>query len=70
MPGRAAIWRVRPGCVFLNDRVADSLLVSIRDCRSSKKDRQWIQGVYGEYIDALADLNTGLFSVLGSPESS
>jgi predicted acetyltransferase len=43
-----------------------SLLVSIRDCRHSKKDRQWIQNVYAEYLDALADLNTGLFSVLGA----
>jgi len=42
------------------------LLVSIRDCRHSKKDRQWIQDVYPEYLDALADLNTGLFSVLGT----
>jgi hypothetical protein len=31
-----------------------------------KKDRQWIQSVYGEYMDSLADLNTGLFSVLGA----
>jgi predicted acetyltransferase len=43
-----------------------SLLVSIRDCKQSKKDRQWIQDVYGEYLDALSDLNTGLFSVLGA----
>jgi predicted acetyltransferase len=43
-----------------------SLLVSIRDCRHSKKDRQWIQNVYAEYIDALADLNTGLYPVIGS----
>lgn len=42
------------------------MLVSIRDCRHSKKDRQWIQDVYGEYLDALSDLNTGLFSVLGA----
>jgi predicted acetyltransferase len=41
------------------------LLVSIRDVKSSKTDRQWIEGVYGEYLDSLADLNTGLFSVLG-----
>ena len=47
-------------------RKAASLLVSIRDCRHSKKDRQWIQEVYPEYLDALADLNTGLFSVLGA----
>ena len=42
------------------------MLVSIRDCRQSKKDRQWIQSVYGEYIDSLADLNTGLFPVIGA----
>ena len=42
------------------------MLVSIRDCRHSKKDRQWIQDIYGEYLDALSDLNTGLFSVLGT----
>lgn len=42
------------------------MLVSIRDCRNSKKDRQWIQDVYGEYLDSLSDLNTGLFSVLGA----
>jgi predicted acetyltransferase len=42
------------------------LLVSIRDCRHSKKDRQWIHDVYPEYLDALADLNTGLFSVFGA----
>ena len=42
------------------------MLVSIRDCRHAKRDRQWIQDVYGEYLDSLADLNTGLFSVLGA----
>jgi predicted acetyltransferase len=42
-----------------------SPLVSIRDCRHSKRDRKWIKDVYGEYLDALSDLNTGLFSVLG-----
>jgi predicted acetyltransferase len=43
-----------------------SVPVSIRDVRHSKQDRQWIQGVYGEYLDSLADLNTGLFSVIGA----
>ncbi|MDP8986035.1 MAG: GNAT family N-acetyltransferase [Pseudomonadota bacterium] len=43
-----------------------SLLVSIRDCRHSKKDRQWIQDAYGEYLEALSGLNTGLFTVLGA----
>jgi predicted acetyltransferase len=42
------------------------LLVSIRDCRHSKKDRKWIESVYGEYLESLADLNTGLFSVLSA----
>jgi predicted acetyltransferase len=42
------------------------LLVSIRDCRHSKKDRQWIQNVYSEYIESLADLNTGFYSVIGA----
>ncbi len=42
------------------------MLVSIRDCRHSKRDRQWIRDVYGEYLDSLSDLNTGLFSVLGA----
>ncbi len=40
-------------------------LVSIRDCRHSKKDRQWIHDVYGEYLDSLSNLNTGFVSVLG-----
>jgi predicted acetyltransferase len=66
MPGRAAIRHVRPGCVFSSIEDAVSLLVSIRDVRRSKQDRQWIQSVYGEYIDSLADLNTGLFSVLSA----
>lgn len=42
------------------------MLVSIRDVKGSNaKDRKWIQSVYGEYLDSLSDLNTGLFSVLG-----
>jgi len=40
------------------------LLVSIRDVRGSLKDQQWIQDVYGEYLESLADLNTGLFAVI------
>ena len=42
------------------------MLVSIRDVKSSKPDRQWIQSVYGEYIESLADLNTGFFPALGA----
>ena len=59
---------VRPlGLCFLGELIlVSATLVSIRDCRHSKKDRQWIQDVYGEYLDSLADLNTGLFSVLGA----
>jgi predicted acetyltransferase len=42
------------------------LLVSIRDVRGSLKDQRWIQSVYDEYLDSLADLNTGFFSVIGT----
>jgi len=45
---------------------ATPLLVSIRDVRTSLKDRQWIESVYGEYLDSLADLNTGFFPVIGT----
>jgi predicted acetyltransferase len=40
------------------------VLVSIRDCKHSPKDRQWIQSVYGEYMDDLSSLNTGLFPLM------
>ena len=46
-----------------------AVLISIRDCRNSKKDRQWIEYVYGEYLDSLADLNTGFFSVISDETS-
>jgi predicted acetyltransferase len=42
------------------------LLISIRDVRGSRKDQRWIQSVYDEYLDSLADLNTGFFSVIGT----
>jgi len=42
------------------------LLVSIRDVRGSLKDQRWIQSVYGEYLESLADLNTGFYSVIDS----
>ncbi len=45
------------------------MFVSIRDVRHSQKDRQWIQNVYSEYIESLADLNTGLFSFTGTEGS-
>jgi predicted acetyltransferase len=50
----------------LRAKEAQALPVSIRDVRSSTKDRRWIQSVYGEYLDSLSDLNTGLFSVIGA----
>ena len=37
------------------------MLVSIRDCKYSQKDRNWIEYVYGEYLESLADLNSGIF---------
>lgn len=42
------------------------MLISIRDCKYSKKDRQWIEYVYGEYVDSLAGLNTGFFPVISA----
>jgi predicted acetyltransferase len=42
------------------------VLISIRDCKYSKKDRHWIEYVYGEYIESLADLNTGVYPVINS----
>lgn len=39
--------------------------VSVRDARGSATDRRWIEGVYREYLDDLAPLNTGIFPVLG-----
>jgi predicted acetyltransferase len=46
------------------------VFVSIRDVRGSLKDQRWIQSVYGEYLESLADLNTGFFSVIGSAENA
>jgi predicted acetyltransferase len=67
MPGRTATLADPPGlCLFERSEEVLSLLVSIRDCKHSKPDRRWIQHVYGEYLDALSDLNTGVFSVLGA----
>ena len=40
------------------------MLISIRDCKYSKKDRHWIEYVYSEYVDSLADLNTGVYALL------
>jgi predicted acetyltransferase len=39
--------------------------VSVRDARASADDRLFIEGVYREYLDDLAPLNTGMFPALG-----
>lgn len=39
--------------------------VSVRDARTIKSDRAWIEGVYREYLDDLSSPNTGLFPSLG-----
>lgn len=39
--------------------------ISVRDARLSESDRLWIEGVYREYLDDLAPLNTGIFPALG-----
>src|SRR6185312_9387656 len=42
------------------------MTVSVRDARSSERDRLWIQGVYRDYLDDLMPVNaTGLFPALG-----
>jgi predicted acetyltransferase len=39
--------------------------VSVRDARNSQPDRDWIRGVYLDYISELSASKTGLFPVLG-----
>ena len=41
------------------------MTVSVRDARASGGDRLFIEGVYRDYLDDLAPLNTGIFPVLG-----
>jgi predicted acetyltransferase len=41
------------------------MTVTVRDARSNTPDRQWIEGVYRDYLDDLGLLNTGIFPALG-----
>lgn len=41
------------------------MAVSLRDARTHSGDRQWIEGVYGDYLDDLGLLNTGIFPAFG-----
>lgn len=41
------------------------MAVSIRDAKGSPQDREWIRGVYRDYLEDLSLLNTGIFPVLG-----
>lgn len=41
------------------------MTVSVRDARAREADRRWIEGVYRDYLDDLAPLNTGIFPLLG-----
>ncbi len=41
------------------------MAVSLRDARANTGDRQWIEGVYGDYLDDLGLLNTGIFPAFG-----
>lgn len=41
------------------------MTVSLRDARTSARDREWIEGVYRDYLDDLGLLNTGIFPALG-----
>lgn len=38
--------------------------VSLRDSRSARHDRRWIEGVYRDYLTDLAPSNTGIFPAL------
>ncbi len=39
--------------------------VSLRNSRSARDDRQWIESVFGDYLADLAPAATGLFPALG-----
>jgi len=39
--------------------------VSLRDSRSARNDRRWIEGVYRDYLNDLAPSATGIFPALG-----
>jgi predicted acetyltransferase len=41
------------------------MTVAVRDCREFSKDRQWLAGVYRDYLSDLAPTGTGAFPVLG-----
>lgn len=43
----------------------ETVSVSVRDARTSEADRLFIEGVYRDYLDDLAPLNTGMFPALG-----
>lgn len=40
------------------------MTITVRDARSVRGDRQWIESVYRDYLDDLAPLNTGIFPAL------
>ena len=48
------------------------MFISIRDARSSKDDRKWIEGSYKEYLDDLTrvSLNTGMFPAFSGNDPS
>jgi predicted acetyltransferase len=39
--------------------------VSLRDSRSARNDRRWIEGVYRDYLNDLSPAATGIFPALG-----
>ena len=41
------------------------MTVSLREMRGNAADQQWIEGVYGDYLEDLGLLNTGIFPALG-----
>lgn len=41
------------------------MTVSLRDARENRSDMEWIREVYGDYLEDLGLLNTGLFPAIG-----
>jgi predicted acetyltransferase len=49
----------------LTQEACRAVSVSIRDARNSPLDREWIRGVYRDYLAELSASKTGLFPALG-----
>jgi len=57
--GLRGLFAFRQGSVIL------STTVSVRDARTNRGDRRWIESVYRDYLNDLAPQSTGIFPILG-----